>query len=120
VFSINVKRPQSTAARCWNVAKNVLFPIVVFTLVVLKLTGVIGWSWWWVLSPLWISGLLLALVVLAVSALVVGSRWHARKKARLWVDQLDSEWFRDFVAGKTDPAASGEDLGLQDGDGDRG
>jgi hypothetical protein len=23
--------------------------------VVLKLVGVIGWSWWWVLSPLWIS-----------------------------------------------------------------
>lgn len=21
---------------------------------VLKLTGVIGWSWWWVVSPLWI------------------------------------------------------------------
>lgn len=21
---------------------------------VLKLTGVIGWSWWWVTSPLWI------------------------------------------------------------------
>lgn len=23
--------------------------------VVLKLTNVIAWSWWWVLSPLWIS-----------------------------------------------------------------
>jgi hypothetical protein len=22
-------------------------------LVALKLSGVIGWSWWWVLSPLW-------------------------------------------------------------------
>lgn len=22
--------------------------------IVLKLTGVIGWSWWWVLSPIWI------------------------------------------------------------------
>jgi uncharacterized protein (DUF983 family) len=31
----------------------------------LKLTGFINWSWWWVLSPLWISALL-ALVILAV------------------------------------------------------
>jgi hypothetical protein len=23
--------------------------------IALKLTGHIGWSWWWVLSPLWIS-----------------------------------------------------------------
>jgi len=21
----------------------------------LKLTGYVGWSWWWVLSPIWIS-----------------------------------------------------------------
>ena len=30
--------------------------------VVLKLIGVITWSWWWVLSPIWIS-LLIAFVV---------------------------------------------------------
>jgi hypothetical protein len=120
VFSIKVRRPQSTAARCWNVAQNVLFPIVVFTPIVLKLTGVISWSWWWVLSPLWIGGLLLALVVLAVCALVLGSRRHTRKQARRWADQLDSEWFRHFVAGKADPAASSGDPGLQDGEGDRG
>lgn len=34
--------------------------------VVLKLCHVIGWSWWWVLSPLWISAILL--VVLAAIA----------------------------------------------------
>lgn len=39
--------------------------------IVLKLTGVIGWSWWWVLSPLWIAGLFW-LVMLAVAALIVG------------------------------------------------
>ncbi len=32
--------------------------------IVLKLTHVINWSWWWVLSPLWIS--------LAVAVLVGG------------------------------------------------
>lgn len=31
----------------------------------LKLTGHIGWSWWWVLSPLWIcAGLVVAILVI--------------------------------------------------------
>lgn len=28
--------------------------ITFIVFLVLKLTGVIGWSWWWVTSPLWI------------------------------------------------------------------
>lgn len=32
--------------------------------VVLKLCGVITWSWWWVLSPAWIT-LILAVVIIA-------------------------------------------------------
>ena len=32
----------------------------------LKLTGSIDWSWWWVLSPIWISFLVAAVVILAV------------------------------------------------------
>jgi len=31
--------------------------------IVLKLTGTITWSWWWVLSPWWIS-LILAFIIL--------------------------------------------------------
>jgi Flp pilus assembly protein TadB len=37
--------------------------------IVLKLIGVINWSWWWVLSPLWISfgiGIIVVAVVLWV------------------------------------------------------
>ena len=34
--------------------------------IVLKLCHVIDWSWWWVLSPLWISAIIF--VVLAVIA----------------------------------------------------
>jgi len=41
--------------------------------VVLKLTGVINWSWWWVLAPIWIS---LALVVVFIALLVVFTRDH--------------------------------------------
>lgn len=40
--------------------------VLTIVFVVLKLVGVISWSWWWVLSPLLISagiGLLILLVV---------------------------------------------------------
>jgi phosphoglycerol transferase MdoB-like AlkP superfamily enzyme len=119
VFTIKVKRPQSTATRVWSAAQGVLSPIIMFTPIVLKLTGVIDWSWWWVLSPLWISGLLLVLVVLVVCALLVASRLHARRQARAWADMAGSEWFREFVAGKTSPRAAGGDLGSQDDGADR-
>jgi uncharacterized RDD family membrane protein YckC len=35
-----------------------IFEIALITFIVLKLTRVITWSWWWVLSPMWISGIL--------------------------------------------------------------
>lgn len=35
----------------------------------LKLLGVISWSWWWVLSPLWIT--LAVAVIIIVVALIV-------------------------------------------------
>jgi hypothetical protein len=37
---------------------------IVFT--VLKLTGFIDWSWWWVLSPLWIPLILISFVLLVL------------------------------------------------------
>lgn len=43
------------------------FPIAgvtALTFTVLKLTHVIDWSWWWVLSPLWITLLIVVAVVL--------------------------------------------------------
>jgi Transmembrane Fragile-X-F protein len=117
VFTIKVKRPRSTAARSWNVAMNVLSPVVVCTPIVLKLAGVIDWSWWWVLSPLWIGGILLALAVLGICALVIASRLQTRRRARVWADMAGSQWFREFVTGKTSPRASGGDLGTEDGEG---
>lgn len=41
--------------------------VVLVVFVILKLVGVIAWSWWWVLSPIWISaGLVLLWVLLEV------------------------------------------------------
>lgn len=39
--------------------------------IVLKLVGVISWSWWWVLAPFWIP---LAIVVVCLVILVIFDR----------------------------------------------
>jgi phosphoglycerol transferase MdoB-like AlkP superfamily enzyme len=36
--------------------------------IVLKLTGYIGWSWWWVTAPFW-GGLAVFLVIMVVTLL---------------------------------------------------
>lgn len=35
----------------------------------LKLTNFIDWSWWWVLSPIWITALVVLLIVGGIFAL---------------------------------------------------
>jgi len=52
-----------------------LCTLLTVAFVVLKLTGFIDWSWWWVLSPIWIPTALV-LVVLAVIFLFF---WSLRK-----------------------------------------
>lgn len=44
--------------------------------VVLKIMNVIAWSWWWVLSPLWIS----AVVVLVIGVIALVSIWVEDKR----------------------------------------
>lgn len=39
--------------------------------IILKLVGVIDWSWWWVLSPFWISFGLAILIFIVVFIVVV-------------------------------------------------
>jgi len=34
--------------------------------IILKLTNVINWSWWWVLSPIWISFSLSILIIIGI------------------------------------------------------
>lgn len=40
--------------------------------IVLKLIGIINWSWVWVLSPTWIS---IILVVLVIMVAIIVTRW---------------------------------------------
>lgn len=44
--------------------------LLTIVFIVLKLLGKIDWSWWWVLSPLWITALLVLGAVLLLVALV--------------------------------------------------
>jgi hypothetical protein len=47
-----------------------ILPIIFLIFLVLKLTGLIHWSWWWVTFPLWLPfaviGFFIALAVVAV------------------------------------------------------
>jgi hypothetical protein len=43
--------------------------LLTIVFIVLKLTEVVTWSWWWVLSPIWIVGL--AIVGLIAVAFVI-------------------------------------------------
>ena len=46
---------------------------VLFVLfLVLKLTGLINWSWWWVFSPIWIP--LILLIVCKIILLILENR----------------------------------------------
>lgn len=57
-----------------------IIPLTALVFTVLKLTHVIAWSWWWVLSPLWLlpvgiivffcGGIVLGLLALAFLKLV--------------------------------------------------
>jgi membrane protein YdbS with pleckstrin-like domain len=59
---------QATATSSFPLAS-----ILTIVFVVLKLTHVIDWSWWWVLAPLWISAALV-IVVLGIVAIIAASR----------------------------------------------
>lgn len=55
---------QSSNASSGGVSFAGLLTIV---FIALKLTGTITWSWWWVLSPIWISFMLVLLIILVLT-----------------------------------------------------
>nr|DAF94505.1 MAG TPA: transmembrane protein [Siphoviridae sp. ctTDf8] len=46
--------------------------LLTIVFIVLKLCGIIAWSWWWVLSPLWISAI--GWVILLIIVLLIGGK----------------------------------------------
>jgi len=50
--------------------------LLTIVFIVLKLTGYITWSWWWVLAPSWIplaifAGILLVVAIVALVAVLI-------------------------------------------------
>lgn len=55
-----------------NTSNNIGFgTLLAILFIVLKLTGYIDWSWWWVLAPIWIP---LAIVILIVVIALILAR----------------------------------------------
>jgi hypothetical protein len=49
--------------------------VVATVFIILKLVGVINWSWWWVLSPLWIGlGIAVLFGLIIIIGLVLNNR----------------------------------------------
>ena len=56
---------------------------------VLKLTGEIGWSWWWVTSPLWIPiGLFFAVIGAVLPVALLATVLETRRRNKLLADQF--------------------------------
>jgi uncharacterized membrane protein YtjA (UPF0391 family) len=64
----------AAAASSWPLAS-----ILTIVFLVLKLTHVINWGWWWIFSPLWISaaftaGVVFLLFMVALIVTLAGSK----------------------------------------------
>lgn len=46
--------------------------LLIISFIVLKLCNVIAWSWWWVLSPIWIT--LSVIITVVVIAIIIDNR----------------------------------------------
>ena len=55
-----------------NISGGISFTgLLTILFIALKLLGKISWSWWWVLSPLWI-GFLIGIIILLIVVIVAG------------------------------------------------
>ena len=55
------------------------FGLLTIVFITLKLTNYIDWSWWWVLSPLWIPFVVIVLVILLL-AMFTNGRFTIRRR----------------------------------------
>lgn len=77
-----MQQPRGTGAALRR-APGIVVSLVLPVFLVLKLAGAISWSWWWVLSPLWISAL--ALLLLSVLAAMAFGLVRLAVRAWVWV-----------------------------------
>lgn len=56
--------------------------LLTIAFIVLKLCGVITWSWIWVLSPIWIGFALLIFAIIVIGIVVLIASMFAKSKKR--------------------------------------
>lgn len=59
-----------------------LASVLTIVFIILKLVGVISWSWWWVLSPLWINAIFVVLVLAVVFVVMAATDRNAKMERR--------------------------------------
>ena len=69
-----------TMKKQWEITIWLHGEVVLVVFILLKLTGVIQWSWVWVLSPLWIMS---AVLVIGLTAVLVVSRINRKPRGRM-------------------------------------
>lgn len=59
--------------------------LLAIVFITLKLCNVIAWSWWWVLSPIWISmGLVLGIIAIVGIIALIAALMSGTKKSKRW------------------------------------
>lgn len=63
---------------------EMLVAFLTVSFVVLKFLGYITWSWWWVLSPLWITVIIFILFIAVVHTIIDYKINKISKSLRKW------------------------------------
>lgn len=74
MYDPRFNRPQTTSSSSTGGIGFVGLLTIVF--ITLKLLGYITWSWWWVLSPIWITAIVVIAIVIVGTGLIV---WLEKK-----------------------------------------
>jgi len=64
------------------------FGLLTIVFITLKLTNVIGWSWWWVLSPLWGAFLLMSALLVPFPLLVLCVLMYSGKPTKSLAERI--------------------------------
>lgn len=81
-----------------STSNGIGLPGVLFVVfLVLKLTGNIDWSWWWVTAPIWIPILVAISIILVLIAVFIGmlsigyTIEDLKDKFKLWKDKSEEK-----------------------------
>lgn len=62
--------------------------LLTIAFIILKLCNVIQWSWWWVLSPIWITATLVLTIGLTIFLVLLKHKKNESKKYKKRLEEL--------------------------------